>query len=216
MYGKYKFPFVFKPQNGVNILIPQSRMQNFLVEKLFPCIFIQTPNYKEIKKNIEAYLKQNGLDGGIYVFDTSEPYEEQRNLAAFIRLFSSLFLILLTVIACANIFNIVTASLNRRKKEFAVLRSLGITLSRLFLMLCSENLIKAAVAAFFGAAISLPMSYIIYRGIVVNQTICFRFPVRPYIIACIAMLFVMLAVSVYSIYKLKNRNIITDIRNDFT
>ncbi|MFR2155617.1 MAG: FtsX-like permease family protein [[Eubacterium] siraeum] len=49
-----------------------------------------------------------------------------------IKLFSTSFLILLTVISCANVFNVITTSLNMRKREFAVLRSVGMTVNKLF------------------------------------------------------------------------------------
>ena len=101
---------------------------------------IQSPNYAAIQKNTTDYLTSAGLDEDVSIFNSAESYESQRNLAAMIRLFSTSFLILLTVISCANVFNVMTTSLNMRKREFAVLRSVGMTVKELFAMLCIENL----------------------------------------------------------------------------
>ncbi len=214
--GSYDFPFEFRANSGgVSILIPESRISEFHTEITNKEIMIQSPNYAAIQKNTTDYLTSAGLDEDVSIFNSAESYESQRNLAAMIRLFSTSFLILLTVISCANVFNVMTTSLNMRKREFAVLRSVGMTVKELFAMLCIENLWIGLFSVLIGGIASLPLCYLLYKSIVVGAVIRFVYPIGAYLIASLAMIAIMSLASVYGLFKIKKGNVITDIRNDF-
>ncbi len=214
--GNYDFPFEFRANDGgISILIPESRISEFNAEIANKEIMIQSPNYANIQKLTTDYLTSVKLDEDVLIFNSAESYESQRNLAAMIRMFSTSFLILLTVISCANVFNVVTTTLNMRKREFAVLRSIGMTVNKLFAMLCIENLRNGIVAVAIGGITSLPLCYLLYKSIVVGAVIDFVFPIEAYLIASLAMLAIMFITSIYGLCKIKKGNVITDIRNDF-
>lgn len=214
--GNYDFPLEFRANDGgISILIPENRISDFNAEVTGKEIMIQSPNYVNIQKNITDYLTSAGLVENVSIFNSAESYESQRNLAAMIKLFSTSFLILLTVISCANVFNVITTSLNIRKREFAVLRSVGMTVNKLFVMLCIENMRHGLVAILIGGISSLPLCYLIYKSIVVGAVIDFVFPVKAYLIASLAMLTIMFLTSLYGLSKIKKRDIIADARNDF-
>lgn len=160
------------------------------------------------------------FDGAITSFanlDEAEAkiQESLTNFAAMIKLFSTSFLILLTVISCANVFNVITTSLNMRKREFAVLRSVGMTVNKLFAMLCIENLRNGLLAILIGGISSLPLCYLIYKSIVVGAVIDFVFPLGAFVISSLAMFLIMFLTSLYGLWKIKNGDIIADVRNDF-
>lgn len=214
--GNYDFPLEFRANDGdISILIPESRISEFNAEITRKEIMLQSPNYANIQKNTTDYLTSVGLAEDVSMFNSAESYESQRNLAAMIRLFSTSFLILLTVISCANVLNVITTSLNMRKREFAVLRSVGMTVNKLFVMLCIENLRNGFIAVMIGGIASLPLCYLLYKSIVVGAVIDFVFPIEAYLIASLAMLAIMFITSIYGLYKIKKGNVITDIRNDF-
>ncbi len=214
--GNYDFPFEFRANSGgVSILIPESRVSEFHAEITNKEIMIQSPNYAAIQKNTTDYLTSAGLDEDVSIFNSAESYESQRNLAAMIRLFSTSFLILLTVISCANVFNVMTTSLNMRKREFAVLRSVGMTVKELFAMLCIENLWIGLFSVLIGGIASLPLCYLLYKNIVVGAVIRFVYPIGAYLIASLAMLLIMFITSIYGLWKIKKGDIIADVRNDF-
>lgn len=215
--GSYDFPLEFRANNGgVSILIPESRISEFGGKIVSKEIMIQSPNYENIQKNISDYLMRNGLSENVSMFNSAESYQSQRNLAAMINLFSNSFLILLSVISCANVFNVMTTSLNMRKREFAVLRSLGMTVEKLFIMLCMENILTGLTAALAGGAASLPLCYLLYKSITAGSMIDFAFPVGAFLTASFVMMAIMLITSIYGLCKIKKGSVITDIRNSFT
>ena len=214
--GNYDFPLEFRPNyGGISILIPESRMPEFNAEITSKEIMIQSPNYANIQKNTTDYLTSVGLAEDVSIFSSAESYESQRNFAAMIKLFSTSFLILLTVISCANVFNVITTRLNMRKREFAVLRSVGMTVNKLFAMLCIENLRNGLLAILIGGISSLPLCYLIYKSIVVGAVIDFVFPLGAFVISSLAMFLIMFLTSLYGLWKIKNGDIIADVRNDF-
>lgn len=214
--GNYDFPLEFRANNGgVNVLLPESRMSECYANIVSKEIMIQSPNYNNIQANIVDYLTGKGIADNISIFNASESYESQRNLAAMIKLFSSSFLILLTVISCANVFNVMTTSLNMRKRDFAVLRSVGMTIRQLFKILCIENLYNGILSIVIGGVSSLPLCYLLYKSIVIGAIIDFSFPIESYLSASFAMSVIMFLTSVYGLFKIKNGNVITDVKNDF-
>lgn len=215
--GSYDFPLEFRANNGgVSILIPESRISEFDGEIISKEIMIQSPNYENIQKNISDYLMRNGLSENVSMFNSAESYQSQRNLAAMIKLFSNSFLILLSVISCANVFNVMTTSLNMRNREFAVLRSLGMTVDKLFIMLCMENILTGITAALAGGAASLPLCYLLYKSITAGSMIDIAFPFRAFLTASFVMMAIMLITSIYGLCKIKKGSVIADIRNSFT
>ena len=102
-----------------------------------------------------------------------------------------------------------------RKREFAVLRSVGMTVKELFAMLCIENLWIGLFSVLIGGIASLPLCYLLYKSIVVGAVIRFVYPIGAYLIASLAMIAIMSLASVYGLFKIKKGNVITDIRNDF-
>lgn len=202
--GNYEFPLEFRANpDGVNILLPESRMSECYAEIANKEIMIQSPNYKNIQRNMEDYLMSKGLAEEISIFNASESYESQRNLAAMIQLFSRAFLILLTAISCANVIHVMTTSLHMRRREFAVLRSVGMTIGQLFKMLCIENLYNGIIAVLLGGMASLPLCCLLYKSIVIGAVVDFTFPVKAYLYASAALILIMLFTSVYGLAKIK-------------
>lgn len=102
-----------------------------------------------------------------------------------------------------------------RKREFAVLRSVGMTVKELFAMLCIENLWIGLFSVLIGGISSLPLCYLIYKSIVVGVTIGFVFPLGAFVISSLAMFLIMFLTSLYGLWKIKKGDIIADVRNDF-
>ena len=102
-----------------------------------------------------------------------------------------------------------------RKRDFAVLRSVGMTIGQLFKILCIENLCNGIISVVIGGVASLPLCYLLYKSIVIGAVIDFTFPIEAYIFASLAMIAIMFLTSVYGLCKIKKENVINDVRNDF-
>lgn len=82
-------------------------------------------------------------------------------------------------------------------------------------MLYIENLRNGLLAILIGGISSLPLCYLIYKSIVVGAVIDFVFPLGAFVISSLAMFLIMFLTSLYGLWKIKNGDIIADVRNDF-
>lgn len=101
------------------------------------------------------------------------------------------------------------------RKKTASLQIIGMTVNKLFAMLCIENLRNGLLAILIGGISSLPLCYLIYKSIVVGAVIDFVFPLGAFVISSLAMFLIMFLTSLYGLWKIKNGDIIADVRNDF-
>ncbi len=138
----------------------------------------------------------------------------ERSAAALAKLFVNMFVILLSLIAAANIFNTVSTDFILRRREFAMLKSMGCSNKSLSKIVITECLIYSLTGLVIGLPISVSASYIVgkFAGLTIAST--FALPWK-YILISIAGVFIIMTIAiVYSLNKLKKDNTIDTIKNE--
>mgnify|MGYP005806747829 CR=1 FL=1 len=95
--------------------------------------------------------------------DKARRYEQDRQMMTAISVLSYGFIILISLIAVANVFNTISTNLMLRRKEFAMLRSVGMQKGGFRRMMCYECLIYGLRSILYGVILSLLVSFLIYR-----------------------------------------------------
>ncbi len=116
------------------------------------------------KRASEVFASFNGLSY-LSVFDVRESQEQGMLMVTVANVFSLLFSLILTLIAVSNVFNTLSNSLALRRREFAVLRSVGMgdrAFRRMILCECMGYGIKGLVP---GVAISLLIAWLLYSAV---------------------------------------------------
>ncbi|MCL2757387.1 MAG: ABC transporter permease, partial [Coriobacteriia bacterium] len=114
---------------------------------------------------MEAMIKDAGLSAGYVLRNTAAMLEQNRNLILVINVFTYGFTILISLIAVANVFNTVSTSINLRRREFAMLRSVGMTDGAFNRMMNYECIFYGLKALLYGLPASLAVTYLIYRAV---------------------------------------------------
>lgn len=96
------------------------------------------------------------------------------------------FITLITLISVANIFNTVSTSISLRTREFAMLRSVGMTKQSLNRMLRFESMFYGMKALIWGIPISILIEFLMYGGLSRNFSFGFYLPVVPLVIVVLA------------------------------
>lgn len=137
----------------------------------------------------------------------------QRNIFFNTMLYGFVALILLVCIA--NIINSISTSINLRKREFAMIKSVGITKRKFNQMICFETLFYGIKAIVYGVPIGLLMIMIIYKvfmgGIFYFPLIV---PIQTYIIMMIGIMVLLFTTVCYSLHKISGDNIVETIRKE--
>ena len=129
-----------------------------------------------------------------------------------IRVLSYGFIILISLIAVANVFNTISTNLMLRRKEFAMLRSVGMQKGGFRRMMCYECLIYGLRSILYGVILSLLVSFLIYRvlsgGVDTNYLIPWE-----YIGIAVGCVFLVVGLTmIYTMRMIQKQNIIDELK----
>ena len=177
-------------------------------------IHIKAPNYKNLDKMIEEYDKESRLSFINYV-NVKEEMKMENNMLLAIKILVYGFITLVTLIGVTSVFNTINTPIALRRKEFAVLRSIGLTPSGFNKMLRFESLFFGLKSLFYAIPVSLGVIFLMYlsmRGTVELGTILI--PWKSIFLAVI-LDFLVIAISMsYATKKVKKDNILDAIREE--
>ena len=124
------------------------------------------------------------------------------------------FITVITLIGVTNIFNTITSNLELRQKEFATLKSVGMTRKEFNRMINLETIFYSIKALIYGVALGLVGSYLIYLATASNMDYGYHFPLAAIIISILAVFILVFIIMRYSMSKINKQNIIETIRKD--
>jgi putative ABC transport system permease protein len=140
--------------------------------------------------------------------------QREEQMMLLINVFTYAFLILITVICIANIINTISTSIALRKREFAMLKSVGITPKSFNRMLNFESIFYGIKALVYGLPISITVMYLIYQVLMDSFEFAFTLPIRSIFIVIIAVFLIVGIAMLYSSNKVRKENIIDALRQE--
>ena len=143
-----------------------------------------------------------------------EQEEMERNFVVIVNVFSYGFIILISLIAAANVFNTISTNVSLRRRDFAMLRSVGMTRRGMNRMMNYECLLYGAKALIYGLPPSLIITFIIYRIIQDTVVTGFVLPWLQIAIAVISVFAVVGASMLYAMRKIKKDNPIDALKDE--
>lgn len=174
--------------------------------------------YFSAKNPMETIKKANGIitTAGLIlnVYNIAESIQSSRNIITIINVFAYGFIALISLITIANVFNTISTNVNLRRREFAMLKSVGMTNRSFKRMLNYECIFYGLKALLYGLPASVGMTYLIYRGIENGVDMDFYLPGGNILISICSVFLVVFVSMMYSMSKTRNENIIDGIRNE--
>lgn len=147
--------------------------------------------------------------------DHIEERESIQMMATIVNVFCLLFTVILALIALANVFNTITNSLILRRREFAVMKSIGMSNKQFRRMIMNECMSFGIAGLIPGLIVSAGISYLLY--LVVGESLgglTFTLP-WGYVALAIGMTAVAMAASVaYGMHRCKADNVVETLRAD--
>ena len=176
-------------------------------------VYIEAENVAEIEKQVLALQEEYGtLESE--ALNIAESMQLQKNLVLVINIFLYGFIVLISAIGIANIFNTISTNVLLRRREFANLKSIGMTDKQFKRMLNLECVFYGTKALLYGLPISILICFLINRGFGNAITFIFTLPWSSIIISILAVYIIVFATMIYSSRKVKKENIIDVIRDD--
>lgn len=182
-------------------------------EELSPQVLFDAPAHGEVYDRMHRVLVENGWRTSS-LYDLAESYESEQMLITIINVFSFGFIILISLIAIANVFNTISTSIGLRRREFAMLRSVGLTGKGFDRMMNYECMIYGVHALLWGLPAAFAMSYVIYRITDVSFEVNFHVPLYSIAIAVGSVFVVVFCTMLYATHRLRRDNTIDALKNE--
>ena len=207
-----KFPFGIKNNynNNEYLVVNDEYYDKINGGSQYYNVYFDSTNASKLQDDIDKILKDER-----YHIDNKEEYVRiMRNLILLIGIFLYGFITVITLISVTNIFNTITTSMELRKPEFAMLKSVGMTSKEFNRMIRLESIFVCIKSLIFGIPIGLAISYVIYLLLSQNEDLKFEVPFNGIIISSIFVLLLISILMKYSISKINKQNMIETIRNE--
>ena len=176
------------------------------------CIDAQKPS--EIENKLTDLKKESEEFENIMVTNLAEYAEQQKRIIILISIFLYGFIAVITLIGVTNIFNTITTNMILRSKEFANLKSIGMTTKEFNKMIKLESIMYGAKSLLIGIPIGLLGSYAIFKSFTNSIDFGFIVPWQAIIISVIFVFIIVGLTMKYSLNKINKQNIIETIRQD--
>ena len=164
--------------------------------------------------SLDDYRSQFHLEGGYSIMDYASSMEMERTMIFVIRVFTYGFIILISLISVANVFNTISTNLMLRRKEFAMLRSVGMTPKGFSRMMNFECMLYGLKGLLYGLPVSIALTYLIYRVIQNGVGMSFFIPGSSILIAVGSVFLIVFATMIYSMRKLNKENTVDALKNE--
>ena len=196
------------PASFLETLLPEWREWNDYYSFLFT-----SENHAASFEALKTTLLENGIGAGSLT-DYAESAEQNRNIITIVRVFSYGFIVLISLIAAANVFNTISTNISLRRREFAMLKSVGMSNRGFNRMMNYECLLYGTRALLWGLPVSCMVTYLIYRVISTGFDQAFRLPWAALGIAVLSVFAVVFATMMYAMRKMKRDNPIDALKNE--
>lgn len=169
----------------------------------------------KLSDNVNKYVNDNYKDdASLNIDDFSMVAKVMNALVLIISIFLYGFIGVITLIGVTNIFNTITTNMILRSKEFAMLKSVGMTTKEFNKMINLESIFYGFKSLAIGIPIGLILSYLIYYGMTQGLSADYILPLRAIIVSIIFVFIIVGLTMRYSLKKINKQNIIETIRND--
>lgn len=171
---------------------------------------IQAENPQALIQDIKA-LNENWM-WQCTDYDAME--REDESVIVVLSIFLYGFIAVISVIGITNVFNTITTNMALRSREFAILKSIGMTEKEFRRMIRYESVLYGAKALAFGLPAGVGLSYIFHRQFIGFLIVPYELPWVQMGIAVVFVFLIIFLTMGYSLRKTKRQNIIETIRNE--
>lgn len=213
--GKYEQkPYFFQiiaPWSLKETLAPQ----NLSVDVRGKGITFRSDSPGKSTEQMQAIIEGTGITSDYALHNVYAMLEQNRNILFIVNLFAVVFIAMISLIAVANVFNTISTNIKLRRREFAMLRSVGMSDREFNKMMRYECLLYGLRTLLFGLPISGILSWLIYKGIFIGGSeIDFIFPWGSLAVSILGVFLVIFITMIYAAEKIRKENIIEALRDD--
>ncbi len=174
------------------------------------CIYLQCDNPDEIQKTFENEATFVRYD----LNNLKQAYEQNRSTIVLFSIFLYGFIIVISLVGITNIFNTITTNMELRSREFAMLKSIGMTKKEFRRMVWLESVFYGIKSLLIGIPVGIVLSVCFYKAFSEGIEMPYQLPYGGILIAIAAVFVLLFATTQYSMNKINRKNIVETIQNE--
>jgi putative ABC transport system permease protein len=206
---------LFYSANALNLIIPDNVRKDLVPEgnssTLNLIAMAQDP--KAFEEQAKNYLSSELLESDYYIVNYDEMAANNKNIWLLIMIFVYGFIAMITLISVTNVITTVSTGIALRKREFAVLSSLGMTQKDMLKSLCYESLIYGFKALLYSVPLGVLMSFLMYQALDISMSFEYAWPVRDILISVFGVLIITVLTMLFAAGR-KNKQSIASMLSD--
>lgn len=205
---------VMAPWSMKEKLLPAEDSADTLVKGLT----FQSETPTQTMGEMKTIIQNAGLTSAYILLNSAQMLEESRNYIFIANVFAYTFIIMISLIAVANVFNTISTNIKLRRQELAMLRSVGMSDKDFNKMMRFECAFYGMRALLYGLPLAGVISWLIYKGMFEGgaDEIKFVLPWTSIGISVCSVLLVIFVTMMYATSKIRKENIIDALRDDIT
>lgn len=201
------------------IVVAEDFIENTFNKKIddtyyFSDLLIKSEKPTELENKIIDLIKHDENYSGLTLYNLETYMKQQKRMILVVKIFLYGFISVITLIGVTNIFNTITTNMILRSKEFAMLKSIGMSKKEFNRMIRLESIMYGAKSLLIGIPLGILGSYGIYRAFAQGIDLGYTLPYTAIIISIIFVFIIVGITMKYSLNKINKQNIIETIRKD--
>lgn len=215
---------IFVTNKSFDLIEEFSYMDDFKLivnKKLYDSISDSSTNFTQFNiisdntNNIDKLTNDLDKYSNVNYTNIKEAMKQANNLILVVKILMYGFISLVTLIGVTSVFNTISTSMALRKREFAVLRSIGLTNRGFNKILFFESLFFGMKSLIFAIPVSIGITVLIHYALADMVSIStIIIPWKYIIISIVSVFVIVLLTMMYSTSKIKKHNIIEQIREE--
>lgn len=196
----------------IDLIYPMSAYKG---ESELVSMYFHSDNTEKAIEDVKEIMNSAGISvSDRSYFDMTENDRLMNNIVTIIKVFSYGFIALISLISVANVFNTVTTNVALRRRDYAMLRSMGMTKKGMNRMTNYECLIYGSRSLLIGLPIAIGVTYLIHLAANDAAHMRFELPWTAIVIAVLSVFTVVFVSMLYSTGKLKKDNPIDALKDE--
>jgi putative ABC transport system permease protein len=198
---------------GLMIFVSDTTMNALLNDELkndiHTSVYLNSSDPMGTQEELEKLELSN-----LHIYNVIQVKQQNEQTLMFMSIFTYGFIVLITLISTANIFNTISTSISLRKREFAMLKSVGMTPKGFNKMIHYESIFYGVNSLLYGLPLSIGVMGLIYSGLGNTFEYGFTLPWLSILYVIAAIFIIVGSAMIYSISKVKKDNIIDALKQE--
>ena len=179
--------------------------------------YVVAENADEFQDTFEKETEENPEYSQIsfYVSNMDKQMRDEKSLFTLLGVFAYGLIVVIALIGITNIINTLSTGMELRSREFATLRSIGMTDKQFAGMVRLESVFISVKALVIGVPLGILISYLLC--VMMNRmddAIIYEPPYKAIILCIVVVIMLIYAIMKLSMTKLRHNNIIETIKNE--